>query len=347
MFAAYRPLSQLMGGERLEAPADSIFGRLVLRQVREPQEERRIAAAMRELTPVCDRVSLAVRTQYEQNPYPRWLRAPSLAHGQSLALALHGLFPHLRARGIPERPQILIAGCGTGRHAVITAALNPHSRIIAVDLSRSSLAFAERRARGLGVRNVSFALADVLELGRSQERFDLIECVGVLHHLGDALAGWRVLRALLKADGYMKIGLYSEAARRGVVAARGLIAAQGFGADATGIRAARAAISALPQGDAARTVLSSLDFYSLSGCRDLLFHVQEQRFDARWIAAAIAELGLEFLGFEFEDAGMPAEYRRRYPLDASATSLENWTAFEAEKPDTFSGMYQFWVRQSG
>ena len=145
----------------------------------------------------------------------------------------------------------------------------------------------------------------------------------------------------------MKIALYSELARRGVAAARKLIAERGFAADAVGIRAARAAISSLPQGAAARAVLTSLDFYSMSGCRDLIFHVQEHCFTPARIRAAIDELGIEFLGFEFEDAAVPARYRERYPQDAGATSLQNWTVFEAENPDIFAGMYQFWVRHAG
>jgi Flp pilus assembly protein TadD/SAM-dependent methyltransferase len=348
LLAAYRPLWQVSGSDRITDSSDSAFGRLVLRQVREPQEERRIAVALRELTPVRDPVSIAVRAQYEENPYPRWLHAPSQGGGETLALRLHRLFAQLKdAPEIPDRPRILIAGCGTGRHAVITAALHPRSRILAVDISRASLAYAERRCRALGARNVRFALADVLELGSVGERFDLIECAGVLHHLGDPLAGWRALLDLLEPNGYMKIALYSEAARRGVAAARELIAERGFAAGAAGIRSARSAIAALPEGAAARSVLSSLDFYSMSGCRDLIFHVQEHCFDPGRIAAAVAELGLEFLGFEFEDACVLAQYRRRYPQDAGATSLENWAAFEADSPDTFAGMYQFWVRRLG
>ncbi len=38
-------------------------------------------------------------------------------------------------------------------------------------------------------------------LGGLGRQFDLIECVGVLHHLGDPLAGWRVLVSLLKPGG--------------------------------------------------------------------------------------------------------------------------------------------------
>jgi SAM-dependent methyltransferase len=344
LFACYRPLGTLARADALPASSASIMGRLVLRQVREPAEEAGIAARLARLTPISDEVSRAVQAQYEHHPYPRWLRTPSAEGASAIALRLRKLFPHAGAAAVvPQRPSMLIAGCGTGRHAAMCAALDPDSRILAVDLSRSSLAYAARRASESGLGNVEFAQADILELGALRERFDIIQCSGVLHHLRDPVAGLRVLAGLLAPGGKVKLGLYSEIARRGVAAARRLIAERGFAADPGGMRAARAAILALPPGDPARDVAASIDFHSLSGCRDLLFHVQERRFTLAQIATMLGELGLEFLGFEFEFAAPRLRYLREFPLDPAATSLANWAQFEARHPDTFAAMYQFWV----
>lgn len=344
LVACYRPLGTLRGADALPASNASIIGRLVLRQVREPAEEAGIAARLARLTPISDEVSRAVQAQYERHPYPRWLRAPSVEGASAIALRLRKLFPHAgAAAAVPQRASMLIAGCGTGRHVAMCAALDPDSRILAVDLSRSSLAYAARRASESGLGNVEFAQADILELGALEERFDIIQCSGVLHHLRDPMAGWRVLAGLLAPGGKMKLGLYSEIARRGVVAARRLIAERGFAADPKGMRAARAAILALPPEDPARGVTASIDFHSLSGCRDLLFHVQEQRCTLAQIAAMLGELGLEFLGFEFEFAATRLGYLGEFASDPAAASLANWAQFEARHPDTFAAMYQFWV----
>jgi 2-polyprenyl-3-methyl-5-hydroxy-6-metoxy-1,4-benzoquinol methylase len=344
LYACYRPLATAQGADTLPASDASIAGRLVLRQVREPAEEASIAAGMATLTPISDGVSRAVRAQYEEHPYPRWLRAPTTGDIHPLALRLRTLFPHAgRAAIVPEHPSILIAGCGTGWIVAITAAPNPDSRILAIDLSRASLAYAARRARESGLRNVEFAQADILALGGLQQHFDIIECAGVLHHLNDPVAGWRVLIGLLAPGGKMRLGLYSEIARRGVVAARQLIADQGFSADARGMRAARAAILALRRDQPARLVARTVDFYTLSGCRDLLFHVQEHRYTLSQVKAILDDLGLDFMGFEFESAAAQLEYRREFPQDPAATSLANWSEFEARHPDTFNAMYQFWV----
>ena len=241
---------------------------------------------------------------------------------------LRSLFPHVDPAKLaaPDAPDILIAGCGTGRHAAITAQLQPRGRILAVDVSRASLAHAARRCRELGLANIRFAQADILELGTVEERFDLIECSGVLHHMQDPLAGWKVLVSLLRPGGFMKLGLYSELARRHIVVARELV--QGLE-----VREARARILALPADHPARAATKLRDFYTVSGTRDLILHVQEHRFTIDAIGEAIEELGLEFLGFEI-------------PGQKLAMSLDEWKAYEAAAPDTFASMYQFWVRKA-
>ncbi len=130
---------------------------------------------------------------------------------------------------------ILIAGCGTGQHAIATTQQHAGARTLAIDLSRASLAYAAARSRALNL-DIEYAQADIMRLGAIERRFDLIELAGVLHHLADPYAGWRVLLSLLRPGGFMRIALYSEIARRGVVAARRLIAEGGYGSTAADIR---------------------------------------------------------------------------------------------------------------
>jgi len=346
IYAAYRPLGPIAECIPLgDAGAADCFGRLLLRQIVEPREEERLRSEIESLTSVEDPVSRAVQAQYEENPYPRWRRVPGAARPYPLGVRLRTLFPHLALEPLPEASEILVAGCGTGRHAAITARLNPSSRILAIDISRASLAYAARRCGELGIANVRFAQADLLRLRGFEKRFDLIECAGVLHHLRDPLEGWRALAETLKPGGLMKIALYSETARRSVTAARSLIAEGGFRATPEDMRKARAVLAALPEGAPARAALESLDFYTLSGCRDLLFHVQEVCFTPERIAAALRELDLEFLGFEFDDPSVLRAYRAECPNNTAATSFADWAGFEARHPATFAGMYQFWARK--
>ncbi len=334
-----------IAGSNVESVDDPWLARMIGRQVTEPAEEARIGATLPAITAIADSVSRAVQTQYEANPYPRWGALPGLIGAQPMRQKIRSLFPFLGDGDsrVPEQPRWLIAGCGTGRHAALTALLHPAAHILAVDLSRASLAYAARRAAELGAASVKFAQADILEMATLGETFDVIDCVGVLHHLRDPMAGWQVLRGLLAANGFMRIALYSELGRKAVVAARELIAEQGFAADAEGVRRCRRDILALPDAHPARAVTASPDFWSLSGCRDLLFHVQEHRFNLPQIEHSLDTLGMEFLGFEFGDPGVRQAYRSEFPEDEHARSFGNWTRFESRHPQTFGGMYQFWA----
>jgi hypothetical protein len=85
-----------------------------------------------------------------------------------------------------------------------------------------------------------------------------------------------------------------------------------------------------------------LDFHSLDGLRDLLFHVQETSYGLGEVKTLLDNTGLEFLGFELADPQLAAAFRRRHP--AGARDLSLWQAFEAEAPERFTTMYQFWCR---
>ena len=53
-----------------------------------------------------------------------------------------------------------------------------------------------------------------MDIKKLNKKFDVIESVGVLHHMGDPLQGWSVLSDCLKKDSIMLVGLYSETARK-------------------------------------------------------------------------------------------------------------------------------------
>jgi len=344
----YRPLHDLPGCQSLADRTERVpepFRRLIQLQLLEPLTERDTEPSLPSLTRIDDPVSNAVRQQYEANPYPRWLSTGSKA-AKPLADVVSSLFPHLARTPKPKGPlRVLVAGCGTGKHAIDVATRYAAAEVLAVDVSRHSLAYARRKACEAGLTNLDFAQADILELAALDRRFDLIESVGVLHHLGDPQRGWRQLVDLLAPAGLMKVGLYSRRARHVIAAARAWVRQGGFSADAMGIRGARRAILDLDPAAPARQVAGELDFYGLSGCRDLLFNVQEREYTLPEVAEALADLELEFLGFELVDPDVRKAYAARFPEDPTLTDLRLWDAFEAEEPDTFHNMYQFWCRR--
>jgi tetratricopeptide (TPR) repeat protein/SAM-dependent methyltransferase len=321
----------------------SLLAAVLAQQVQEPAAEREIAAAIPSITAIDDEVSVKVRNQYEEMPYPRWVKTPSLGNPTTIDWYLRGQFPGVPIRQVqhPDGIDVLVAGCGTGQHAIETAQRFAGARVLAIDLSRASLAYAARKSREAQLRNIDYAQADILNLGSLNASFDVIESSGVLHHLNDPRQGWRVLVSLLRPGGVMQIGLYSAPARSDIRAVRALIIERGYRETAADIRRCRQELLSFEDGTPFKNVTRYSDFFTTSECRDLLFHVQERQFTIPEIKRFLVENGLTFLGF----AGPVAQaYRRRFPDDQAMTDLDRWQVFETENPMAFVNMYQFWVQ---
>jgi SAM-dependent methyltransferase len=306
---------------------------LLAQQIKEPAEERRIAADIPVLTTIEGEVSRAVRQQYEESPYPRWVHAGP--PGQPIILNDRR----------PDQPfDALVAGCGTGLSTVEFARQTPHARVLAIDLSLASLCYAQRMARSYGLTNVEFGQADIAKLAVIGRDFDYVDASGVLHHLADPWEGWRILLSLLRPGGVMLVGLYSELARQSIVAARSLIADRGYRPIPEDIRRCREDVIAAEDGSLLKSVIHWNDFFAMSECRDLLFHVQEHHVTLREIKLFLAATGMQFGGFVL-DAPTFQRFATHFPEPAAVTNLDCWQDFESQAPSTFTAMYQFWVHK--
>jgi SAM-dependent methyltransferase len=182
-----------------------------------------------------------------------------------------------------------------------------------------------------------------MKLGTIDQAFDMIETTGVLHHLDDPFAGWKILLSKLRPGGFMRLGLYSRLARRDVATARDWIVQRNYRAVAEDIRRCRQEMIA-EGGPAFAAIVRSPDFATTSACRDLLFHVHERQLTLPEIDAFLKAHALSFLGFELESQ-VAEGYRARFPEDLAMTNLDLWQQFEADNPDIFGGMYQFWMQK--
>jgi 2-polyprenyl-3-methyl-5-hydroxy-6-metoxy-1,4-benzoquinol methylase len=343
--ACFVSLSTLRNAEQLMRQRwKPAVAELITQQIIEPQKERVLGAGIPALTSIEDSVSLRVRQQYEENPYPRWVAAARARKKTKLNDWLRAHFPKSFTSPVNDANgiEMLVAGCGTGRHPLELADLFPDIRITAVDLSRTSLAYARRKTSPTAAQRITYGQADILKLAELNRSFDAIESVGVLHHMADPFAAWRSLLPLLRPNGVMRIGLYSELARADVVGARSLIADHGFKPTPDDIRRARQALLTSQWS----SVAALGDFFSMSECRDLLFHVQEHRVTLPQIKAFIEQEGLRFIGFD-----LPPELAARSQAAFTSerhemTDLDAWHAFETREPQSFRRMYQFWVQRT-
>src|SRR5205823_6166894 len=82
------------------------------------------------------------------------------------------------------------------------------------DVCGPPLEIARATARAAGVDNVEFSQYDLLDGATDLGRFDVVLCMGVLHHLADPALGLRQLARHLAPDGVLFLYLYGERGAR-------------------------------------------------------------------------------------------------------------------------------------
>jgi SAM-dependent methyltransferase len=341
----YAPIAVAFGQPMTLADAHQVRPKLV-REVIEPRikseaTEREIAASLPRLRPLTDATSLRVACQYEQSPYPRWQSLMRTQAGQ-LRTSL-GRFVAPASLAFMDVPfDCLIAGAGTGQQVLQSAiAYGDKAQVTALDLSTASLAYATAKAREFSVSNVRFVHGDILDADMLGRQYDIIECIGVLHHMGDPWAGWRTLLRRLKPGGLMYIGLYSAIARTDLAALRAEPGYPGAGCSDAAARAYRAELLSRSDDAPGGEVKLSRNAYALNEFRDLVLHESEMQMTIPEIAEFLDAHKLTFRGFTLPPERIAA-FRSAHPDHPLPGRLADWAAFEQANPRTFDAMYCFW-----
>ena len=309
------------------------------------ENEKQLSETIKSISIVKNKVSKYVKNQYEENPYPRWMNLGLSFEPRNISQVINESDLKLDFKKIKfsENPEILIAGCGTGQHAITTASKYKNAKILALDLSFSSLSYAKRKANELKIENINFIQGDLLDLESLNRKFDLIESIGVLHHMDEPLKAWKILTNCLKNNNSLiLIGLYSDKARRHITQIKNKITNLKIKTNTENIIKFRKDLleSNNSKWDDIKT---SPDFYTVSGVRDLLFHVKEHRFTISKIKEYLKELELFFLGFE--DKLIIEKFKEVYNGKVDLYNLDKWEAFEKNNQRIFAGMYQFWCKK--
>jgi SAM-dependent methyltransferase len=347
----YQPIEDAAAGLAPEAIAQlrpKALRDFASERIAERKSETEIAASLEQLGSIEDPTSAKVAGQYEKAPYPRWTSVIIPAKGA----VRQALTPFVGADKLAffDAPfDVLIAGCGTGRQALQTAAgFGDNARVLAVDLSRASLAYAKRMAARHGIGNVAFARADILKLPALKRRFKVIESIGVLHHMADPEKGLRALVECLEPGGLLYLGLYSRLSRRAIAALReesGYPGPDCSDAEARGYRLALMRREELKPEAPGMGFVASRDFYSLNEFRDLVLHQSEMQVTLPQIAEMLQRNGLAFRGFTHELVVRNA-FAARYPDNKWPGRLEDWHSFEEQNPRIFDAMYRFWCEKA-
>ena len=249
-------------------------------------------------------ISSAVERLYDTYPFPpeplldspppgynwrwNWLAAYSFCTGQK-----------------PQKQDIRIldAGCGTGVGTEYLVHLNPQAEVVGIDLSSGALEVAQERCHKSGANGVEFHHLSLYEADKLAGEFDLINCVGVLHHLPDPIRGIKSLASKLRPGGLMHIFVYGELGRWEINLMQQAIALlQGSqrGDYRDGVQLGRKIFAALPENN--RLVKREKERWSLENQRDECFadmyvHPQEIDYNIETLFELIDASGLEFVGF--------------------------------------------------
>ena len=176
-------------------------------------------------------MSLLVKQQYEESPYPRWMKAAPVGKATTIDGDLQRQFPLVSFRNIAKKS----SNRNSGRWLWYWPAFQRdrptnHWSAGACRGSKSDQSLLrKRKTRELGLNNIEYAQADILRLESIGRAFDVIEASGVLpsQWRTRSLVGGSCSRCL-RPGGFMRLGLYSKLARQDLVDARKIIADRGY-----------------------------------------------------------------------------------------------------------------------
>lgn len=205
----------------------------------------------------------------------------------------------------PDRSDIRIldAGCGSGVGTEYLVHLNPQAQVVGIDLSAGTLAVAQERCQRSGADRVEFHQLSLFDVDQLPGEFDLINCVGVLHHTSDPVRGIQALARKLAPGGFLHIFVYGELGRWEIhlmQQAIALLQGDRRGDYRDGVQVGRQIFAALPENN--RLVKREKDRWSLENHRDECFadmyvHPQEIDYNIDTLFDLIDASGLEFVGF--------------------------------------------------
>ena len=240
--AMYRPLAEVAASSALHQlrashlAAAPTASEAIDEHLRKPRARAKRAVDLPAVTPV-DAASSHVESFYRTTLYPQWHVPETLGSPSStVRQRLHRHYPWLDwPFEEAETMRICLAGSGSGHQAAHTALTLPGCRILALDLSATSLAYGEQQMALLlpasAASRVTHVVGDVMLLGsvgrdaagtadaattlESYKRhiaakFHFVISFGVIHHCTDPSSALKQLvENTLLPGGVLQIGTYS------------------------------------------------------------------------------------------------------------------------------------------
>lgn len=242
----------------------------------------------------------AVQEQYEKHPYPPVgaLALPARSQGEGLRYELGARLAG-KENASHRGKRILVAGAGTLEALVVAQAHPMAAEVVAVDLSKASLARLSQRVRWARMRDALFTLGlrrlppidtrcgDLFAL--EPGRFDYIIATNVLHHNPDPTGLLKRLASWLEPGGILRLVTYPKASRIWMRATSDWFRLHDLDAESDRLRTlAEGLVAELPENHPIRVSFdSNPERTHESGLVDAYFHACENPLSPlQWQAAA-------------------------------------------------------------
>ena len=189
---------------------------------------------------------------------------------------------------------ILIAGCGTWQAAKY-ALRRSDARVVGIDVSTTSLDHTEKLKRKYKLANLELQQMTIEDVAALDQRFDLIVCTGVLHHLADPDRGLSALRSVLKPDGAIYLMVYAPYGRAGVYLLQDYCRRLGIGASVGEINDLATVVESLPVHHPLVSLLrGSRDALVADALADALLNPRDRAFSVPQVFDFLERNGLTF-----------------------------------------------------
>ncbi len=153
-----------------------------------------------------DLTTQKVKNMYEKYPYP----SPSTELNQANELLNLLRIFELESKIKLEGKNILDAGSGSGHRITNVAEFFKKCNFLGIDISDTSLEIANELKNIKKLQNIKFLKHNIMSDIENLGKFDIVLCMGVLHHLSNPTRGLQILTNTLKDDGIIFLYLYGK-----------------------------------------------------------------------------------------------------------------------------------------
>ena len=153
-----------------------------------------------------DPITHKVQDMYKKYPYPSPSTELTQTNELLNLLRIFELESHIKL----EEKSILDAGSGSGHRITNVAEFFKKCNFLGIDISETSLKIANELKNIKKIQNIQFLKHNIMTGVSRLGKFDMVLCMGVLHHLSNPSKGLQILIKTLKEDGIIFLYLYGK-----------------------------------------------------------------------------------------------------------------------------------------